>query len=253
MEQETVERLLRLNQQFYQTFAVQFSQTRQRLQPGVRRVLEGIPTDCTILDLGCGNGELWNALARRGFSGRYIGIDASPALLEIARQKALATQASEPCYICSDLASSGWSETLRQVCLPSLNNDEFPRFDFILAFAVLHHLPGNRLRIELLQRIRKFLKEEGKFVHSEWQFLNSERLRARLQPWSVFGMQTEWVEAGDYLLDWRHGGQGLRYVHLFQLAELRQLAAATGFEVADTFASDGKTGQLGLYQYWVPV
>jgi hypothetical protein len=35
----TVNRLIQLNDQFYQTFALQFSLTRQRLQPGVHKIL----------------------------------------------------------------------------------------------------------------------------------------------------------------------------------------------------------------------
>jgi len=58
------------------------------------------------------------------------------------------------------------------------------------------------------------------------------------------------VDAGDYLLDWRSGGEGLRYVHHFGEAELRELAATTGFQVKEVFYSDGETGNLGLYQVW---
>jgi hypothetical protein len=58
------------------------------------------------------------------------------------------------------------------------------------------------------------------------------------------------VDAGDYLLDWRQGGSGLRYVHHFDEAELSALAATTGFRVLETFYSDGEGGRLGLYQVW---
>jgi hypothetical protein len=64
------------------------------------------------------------------------------------------------------------------------------------------------------------------------------------------------LEAGDTLLDWRFAlpGQpeqnGLRYVHLFERAELAELAAAAGFTVVDEFESDGEGGRLGLYQAW---
>jgi hypothetical protein len=88
------------------------------------------------------------------------------------------------------------------------------------------------------------------FVHSEWQFLNSERLRSRIQPWQAAGLSEDDVEPGDYLLDWRQGGQGLRYVHHFSLEELAELADATGFQIAESFHSDGDGARLGLYQIW---
>ena len=61
------------------------------------------------------------------------------------------------------------------------------------------------------------------------------------------------VEAHDYLLDWRSGGKGLRYVHHFEERELAELAKASGFRIMDTFYSDGEKGNLGLYQVWKPV
>jgi hypothetical protein len=58
------------------------------------------------------------------------------------------------------------------------------------------------------------------------------------------------VDAGDYLLDWRSGGEGLRYVHHFDEAELQGLAERSGFQIDETFYSDGETGNLGLYEIW---
>jgi hypothetical protein len=48
----------------------------------------------------------------------------------------------------------------------------------------------------------------------------------------------------------RLGGRGLRYVHLFDEAELGCLAAEAGLVIADTYLSDGEGGRLGLYQVW---
>jgi hypothetical protein len=91
------------------------------------------------------------------------------------------------------------------------------------------------------------------FIHSEWQFLDSEKLKSRVQPWEEAGISPEAVDPGDYLLDWRSGGRGLRYVHHFDEAELEALAAASRFRVRETFFSDGENGRLGLYQVWEAV
>jgi 2-polyprenyl-3-methyl-5-hydroxy-6-metoxy-1,4-benzoquinol methylase len=122
------------------------------------------------------------------------------------------------------------------------------RWSLVTAFAVLHHIPSRELRLGILQTVRQLLKPDGIFIHSNWQFLNSERLKARIQPWEA---GSSWdVDAGDYLLDWRSGGEGLRYVHHFDEAELAELAQASRFDVIDTYYSDGETGNLGLYQVW---
>jgi hypothetical protein len=90
----------------------------------------------------------------------------------------------------------------------------------------------------------------GRFIHSEWQFLNSPRLSSRIQPWEAIGLSGNEVEPGDFLLDWRQGGFGLRYVHHFSEPELAKLAEAAGFEIMETFLSDGENSRLGLYQVW---
>lgn len=247
VDNEIIERLLSVNRQFYQTFAVQFSQTRQRLQPGVRRILDtylaGPGRANRIMDLGCGNGELARELARRDHEGPYLGLDFSRELLEEARKN------MPPEYPAAfyrvDFSQAGWEARLPEQAL-----HETAPFDDVLAFAVLHHLPGAGLRRSLLDFTRRHTAPGGRFIHSEWQFLNSPRLRARLQPWETIGLRAEDVEPGDYLMDWRQGGYGLRYVHHFSIEELDELAGQTGFTITDSFLSDGEGGKLGLYQVW---
>jgi len=231
----TLSHLLDLNRQFYQTFAKQFSATRQRLQPGVLQILRQIqPTD-DLLDLGCGNGELARHLARNGHRGTYTGLDFSPYLLE----QASAGQPANFRFFQADLSNSDWEASLIS-----------ERYDTILAFAVLHHLPSVEFRQKVLHKVRTLLSPPGQFIHSVWQFLNSPRLAARVQPWETVGLVQAQVDPGDYLLDWRQGGQGLRYVHHFSETELEQLAAATGFSIVESFLSDGENHRLGLYQVW---
>ena len=81
-------------------------------------------------------------------------------------------------------------------------------YDRILAFAVLHHIPGRENRRRLIKQVAPLLAPQGQFVHANWQFLNSPRLQARIQPWEAAGLSEEDVETGDYLLDWRRGGRG---------------------------------------------
>jgi tRNA (uracil-5-)-methyltransferase TRM9 len=231
----TLSRLLDLNRQFYQTFAIPFSATRSHLQPGVLRILEQINSSDSLLDLGCGNGELARHLARNGYTGIYTGLDFSSVLLE----QAAAGQPPHFRFLQVDLSSPTWDASLAG-CRP----------DIILAFAVLHHLPGMDLHLQVLRKVRTLLTPGGRFIHSEWQFLNSPRLKARVQAWETIGISQHEVDPGDYLLDWRQGGQGLRYAHHFSKPELIELASQTGFEIIESFLSDGENGRLGLYQVW---
>lgn len=237
MQPATVQRLLQLNLTFYEQFAADFSATRQRLQPGVMRLLTRLAAQHRILDLGCGNGELLRKLAEVGFHGEYVGLDFSPALLEHARQRQPAGVTAE--FKAADLGTPGWVEGLAE-----------GHFSLVTAFAALHHLPGAALRRATVQAVRALLAPGGLFIHSNWQFLNSDRLRQRLQTWQTAGIEPEEVDPGDYLMDWRRGGSGLRYVHQYNLEELRNLAAESGFYVEESFYSDGESGDLGLYQIW---
>jgi len=253
MDEKTAAKLVSLNSEFYQTFAAQFSSTRMRLQSGVQRILEILPSDANILDLGCGSGELARKLAARGFEGSYLGLDFSAGLLEIAREGVEGTPKFS--FIQGDLGTDGWDESVISHQSSVISNDfQFPipnfQFSIILAFATFHHLPGRGLQRQTFRKISNLLSPGGGFIHSNWQFLNSERLRRRIQPWSEIGLTADDIDPGDYLLDWRQGGRGLRYVHHFTEDELAILAEETGFKIIETFFSDGEGGNLGLYQTW---
>jgi SAM-dependent methyltransferase len=240
MNSNTAAYLIEINREFYTHFGESFSATRHRIQPGVRRVLELLKGDEAILDLGCGNGELARELARRGHRGLYLGVDFSLPLLQDA-----------------EVQPEGFSARFMEVDLTQLSVfrerlSVVGEWSIITAFAVLHHIPSTDLRLNNLRVVNELLKKDGKFIHSNWQFLKSEKLKARIQPWSAVNLAVSQLEPGDYLLDWRSGGQGLRYVHHFDEKELEELAKASHFQVIDKFYSDGETGNLGLYQIWQP-
>lgn len=236
---DTAARLIHLNAQFYQTFAVQFAATRQRIQPGVRQIIEKGLLAGDVLDLGCGNGELARLLAQRQWESRYMGVDFSPGLLAAGQAAPLPANFT---FLQADLSGNEWAQNLR-ACLATLPHTA-------LAFAVLHHLPGEAIRRQFIAQVGGLLSPGGCFIHSNWQFLNSPRLAARIQPWESIGLSAAEIDPGDYLLDWRAGGSGLRYVHHFSEDELTTLAAESGFQVAASFYSDGEGGRLGLYQVW---
>lgn len=248
MHPTTQNALLELNRRFYQTFGQAFAATRRRIQPGVRAALERIPNGGRWVDLGCGSGALAVAWARRFDSGRYLGLDFSEELLDEARKAAAGVSIPpglEIRFERADLADPDWTAPLAG-----------ERFDGALAFAVLHHLPGAELRRRVLSQVRALLPIGGRFIFSNWQFQHSPKLMARRQPWALAGLSEGDVEPGDTLLDWRYAlpGQseqtGLRYVHLFSREELAALAEQTGFEIEETYESDGEGGRLGLYQVW---
>jgi SAM-dependent methyltransferase len=235
MNRHTAERLLSINREFYSRFGDSFSATRQRLQPGVKKILATIREDDSVLDLGCGNGHFLRELIRRGHKAPLLGLDFSLPLLREAG------------------STPGVSFKEADLTKLSVNSEQLliaDNWSLITAFATLHHIPSNEIRLDILRTVRKLLKPDGKFILSNWQFLNSDKLRARIQPWSKAGLSEEDVDEGDYLLDWRSGGEGLRYAHHFSAGELLGAAGQAGFKVEAEFLSDGENGRLGLYQVW---
>ncbi len=235
MNEQTAQRLVNLNNQFYQTFGEHFSATRQRIQPGVRKILSELKGDERILDLGCGNGEAARQLAKTPFTGEYHGLDFSLPLLKDAESNPAAFPFT---FQEADLTQNEW---------PALLNGQF---NLITCFAVLHHIPSEKMRLQILINVAKLLAPNGKFILSNWQFLNSPRLTARIQPWSKAGLSEQDVDENDYLLDWRAGGEGLRYAHYFNEDELKTLAEQSSFRVQESYYSDGENNRLGLYQVW---
>jgi SAM-dependent methyltransferase len=255
MNSVTAERLLTINKEFYSRFGDQFSATRQRLQPGVKKILETIKADVSVLDLGCGNGHFLRELVRRGHKAPLLGVDYSLPLLRDAREApSLGLEFREV-----DLTQlSANSDTLATPVAVLGGGDAALSeikggWDVITMFATLHHIPSTEMRFDILRTVRKLLKEDGKFILSNWRFLNSAKLRSRIQPWDKVGINESDLEEGDYLLDWRSGGEGLRYAHHFSAEELLGLADQVRMRVIDSFISDGDGGNLGLYQVWSPI
>ncbi len=235
MNSTTAENLLAINRKFYNQFGDQFSATRQRLQPGVKKILETIPADVSVLDLGCGNGHFLCELSKRGHKAALLGLDFSLPLLRDAQ--------SAPGVEFREVDLSQLSVTSEQLLITD-------NWSLITAFATLHHIPSNEMRLDILKTVRKLLKDDGKFILSNWQFLNSEKLKSRIQSWDRVGINENDLDEGDYLLDWRSGGEGLRYAHHFSAQELLGLAEQVEMRVIDSFLSDGDGGNLGLYQVW---
>lgn len=243
MNAQTQQHLIDLNRRFYDQFAASFSDTRNRAQPGVRELVPELLSAANILDVGCGNGTLACALSKAGVKGQYLGVDVSEGLLASARERVDLLEQGSYTFQQADLSDPNWAL-------------QFPtdRFDALVSFAVLHHIPGHALQLQTAQAFRGLIAPDGWVAVSVWQWQNSPRLAKRVVPWSAAGLDPADLDEGDVLLDWRASDQvGLRYVHTYSEASLTQLAEAARFKVTRSFLSDGKPGDLALYQTWQPL
>jgi 2-polyprenyl-3-methyl-5-hydroxy-6-metoxy-1,4-benzoquinol methylase len=139
-------------------------------------------------------------------------------------------------FIQADLAQPNWANDLAG-----------ERFDLVVCFAVLHHLPGYALRVQVMQALATHMATEGLLILSNWQFLTSQRFAQKQIDWQTVGLTAAEVEPGDALLPWQQGGYAVRYVHQVDEAEMQRLAAEAGLRVIAHFWADGKEGNLNLY------
>lgn len=242
METAIIQKLAALNAEFYEAHGENFADARPRLPSGVQRILEKIPAGSRVLEIGCGDGKVGRRLAARGCV--YVGLDVSNAMIERAKAftenwtlRAGEFSTSQILFFQADVLTPSWDQIIAG-----------QTFDWLVAFAVLHHLPGYETRARLVRECAARLAENGRLVFSNWQFTRSERLRARIRPWAELDLAEAQVEPNDYLLSWeRKGRRGLRYVHLLDEAEARRLAAQANLRVLEIFSADGVSGNLAEY------
>lgn len=241
MKQETLDLLLSLNRQFYDGYAKSFSSTRYAIQPGIRRLLPELLRAESLLDLGCGNGNLAKALLQADYAGQYLGLDNSASLLRDAAAEIPPARKDR--------------FTFRQVDLSAeiLTNIKQSCFDAIVCFAVIQHFPADPYLYRFFKFAAENLNLTGRFYLSTWQVKHNLRLSSRIQPWSVVGLDQQELSEDDLLLDWRAEPNlppRYRFIHHYDSDNLRQAGQKTGLQLVKEFYSDGKEGDLALYQVW---
>ncbi len=236
MDANTADRLLALNRTFYASFARAFSDSRAESDPAITCILPYVPPAARVLDVGCGNGRVALLLDRERPGSEYVGLDVVPELVEMARESTRHTRRISVEFVMGDIACPGWTESVRD-----------DGFDTVVALAVLHHIPGQDRRIAALREIAAALRPSGRAIISTWQFLDSARLRRKLVPWDELELGAHQLDPGDYLLDWKRGGRGLRYCHLIGADEVRTLARECGLSIVHTFRAGGREGNLSLF------
>jgi SAM-dependent methyltransferase len=231
MKPATVTDLLNLVKKNYNTIAADFDATRKKeIWPEVQTLVKGIKEGDKILDVGCGNGRLLEAL--RGKQVQYLGVDNSREMIKIARRNY-----PEEKFVCGDILD------LQKI--PADN------FDYIFCLAVLPHIPSQKLRIKALEELRGKLAPHGRLILSVWNLwsraASKDKLRSLIIKNGLLRISgRSQLELGDLVFPWKNSrGEAVsnRYYHAFTKLELRDLAKKTGLR----FQSLKKD----KYNYWL--
>lgn len=225
MKKEKVIKLLDLVQNNYQDIAADFDATRKKeIWPEIRTFAEKVKNGDRVLDLGCGNGRLLEALKDKGID--YLGVDSSSALVSLAQKNHPAQK-----FIVGDILT-----------LDGLKETPDNYYDFIFCLAVLQHIPSRELRIAALKDMAVKLKDSGEIIISNWNLWANRKHRLKLVKnyfLKIIGRYE--FEANDLVFPWKNSrGEEKtdRYYHAFTAGELKNLAHAANLEIS-FFKKDG--------------
>ena len=219
--------LLEIVKRNYEEISESFNLTRRKeIWPEIKILAEGIKEGDKILDLGCGNGRLVEALKDKTLE--YLGIDASSELISKAK-----------------LNYPGYSFLVQDIIDLKFNNDK--KYNYIFCLAVLQHIPGTDLRISVLKRMKELLLPGGKIIVSNWNLWRSKKHRILLiKKYLTKLLGRNELDFGDIIFPWKNS-QGeevsTRYYHGFTAGELRSLSKKAGLKIEKLYRDN--------YNYWL--
>lgn len=215
MKKDYAEWLLRKTKEDYSLIADIFSRTREYNWKELNILENYLENGEKILDVGCGNGRLYDFLKDKQVD--YYGIDISEKLIEIAKNR----------------YPEGKFQVADALNLPFPENF----FNKVFSIAVLHHIPSKEFRLQVLKEARRVLKKDGFLLITVWN------LWQRKTAWKSFFKNTFLKLIGKTKLDfkdifypWKDQNREIitqRYFHLFTKRELKKMTKKAGLKVKE--------------------
>lgn len=263
MDKQTIQTLNHLNQNFYSTVHESFDQTRSSAWAGWNNLIPFITEIATnqhklsVLDVGCGNGRFLSFLTSFLESENLIftGVDSSFELLQKAQK--LHPEAS---FVHSDIVENllkncsvknsqhnKWLNVSATTDPSTIAQDDSGRYDLITLFGVMHHIPSQNLRKQLIAHLATVVKNEGLLIVANWQFADDPRYKKRYVKPDMLSINAKDLEENDFILDWQKGKTAYRYCHHTSEKEMKEIVSQVNGEIIESFFADGKSGKLNQY------
>lgn len=245
MDPKTVTKLNQLNQDFYQQIAESFDQTRQsawkgweQLIPTLQQLVKNKNT-FSVLDLGCGNGRFAEFLLKNSFKFEYLGVDSNIKLLSIAQKKLN----KNPKILFSQL------DLVEIITTNQLQSKVSHKYDLVVAFGVLHHIPSFKLRVQFIKTICELANNSNsRIVLTAWQFASEDRFNDKFIDPNIISLDSDSLEDNDFILGWQNQPNTYRYCHFVDQLEMEKIVKIAGnCSIENSFLADGKTEQLNRY------
>ena len=209
MNLEYAEYLLEKTRKDYNLIAEDFSRTRSRIWEELRFFEKYIADNEKVLDLGCGNGRLYELFKEKTID--YYGVDFSEKLIEIARKRYPQFE-----FQVADALNLPFSANF---------------FDKVFNIAVLHNIPSKELRLKCLKEIKRVLKPEGLLILTVWNLGSFRKFIIFLKYIVLKIIGKTKLDFDDTFIPW--GKQVSRYLHCFSKKELKKLSEEAGFKVKE--------------------
>ncbi|MDD4332648.1 MAG: class I SAM-dependent methyltransferase [Patescibacteria group bacterium] len=218
MDKQTQKQLLNIIKKGYEKEAEKFSETRKRhLSPlwnGLVEIAKDIKEGDKIFDAGCGNGRLLQIIGEKKIE--YLGVDASERLINLAKEL-------YPDYRFTV------SDIFELSKLSEIN------FDYVFSVAVLHHIPGEDLRVAALKQLKNKIADNGKIVIVVWNLWSQKKYRKLIWKFALLKLfKKNNFDFGDIIfMGWigdKNGGSE-RYYHAFTRRELKRISKKAGLNI----------------------
>jgi len=220
--------LLEKTKKDYNLIAADFSNKRRFIPEDIKDLAGYALKGERILDLGCGNGRLFQLFNKKNVD--YYGVDISERLVKIAKIN----------------YPQGKFQTANALNLPFTDNF----FDRIYSISVLHNIPSKEFQLQYLMETRRILKPKGTLILRVWDFWrrkSSIRLFLKYTFLKILGKSK--LDFFDVFVPWKNSKGEIiieRYFHCFRKRELENLVKKAGFKIKKSWRA-GKDPRTNIY------
>lgn len=216
MNPKTAQKILEQTKNGYNQIAEHFSVTRVWPWKVMESFFCYCQEDNKVLDIGCGNGRLYDGLKDKNVE--YIGIDNSERLIEKAKNR-FEIQNLRFKFIVADAL-----------------NLEFQNegFNHVFMMAVLPHIPSKELQIRALENAYRVLKKNGYIFITCWNSWQPKMFWRNFKNRIKNSKLYRGLGWQDFLITWRNSKRKIlnqRFYHVFTKKELKKLLEKAGFKV----------------------
>jgi len=208
MHPKTAAKILKKVKQDYDDISEEFDKSRKREWKEFKEILPYIKDGDKVLDLGCGNGRLFEFIQKnRKIS--YTGVDSSKKLISIAKKTYPKAK-----FIVGDMLSLPFKKA---------------EFDVIISIAALHHIPSAKLRAHAIKEMERISKPGARLIVMVWNLFQPKYKKYIWKSRFKYILSFGGYDSNDTFIPWKN--EAKRYYHAFKERELGKLLKDNGFEI----------------------